>query len=105
MQNQIRLCYKTDEGRERHCSEYTSRHTSPEDGELADSRKAPRSSSGRRLPAFIPQKGISIVKKQKGAVLSLPGKLPAPYKSRDFFVEIWERESAPAELILRKPIA
>ena len=65
MQNQIHLCYKTDEGRERHSHEHTSRHTSPEDGELADSRKAPSSSSERRLPAFISQKGISIVKKLK----------------------------------------
>ena len=40
------LCYKTDEGREKQCREHTSRHTSPEDGELADSRKAPSSSSG-----------------------------------------------------------
>ena len=44
-------------------------------------------------------KGISIVKKLKERALSLPGKLPAPYNSRDFFVEIWERESAPAELM------
>jgi hypothetical protein len=40
--------------------------------------------SSRRLPAFISQKGTSIVKKQKERALSLPGKLPAPYKSRDF---------------------
>ena len=65
MQKEIDLCYKTDEGREEQSREHTSRHTSPEDGELADSRKAPSSSSGRRLPAFIPQKGISIVKKLK----------------------------------------
>jgi len=31
--------------------------------------------------------------------LSLPGKPPAPYNSRDFCFEIWERESAPAELL------
>ena len=36
---------KTDEGREKQSREHTSRHTSPEDGELADSRKAPSSSS------------------------------------------------------------
>ena len=46
------------------------------------------------------KKGISIVKKLKGAgFLSLPGKLPAPNNSRDFSFEIWERESAPAELL------
>ncbi len=64
-----------------------------------DSRKAPSSSSGR-LPAFISQKGISDVKKLKERALSLPGKLPAPYKSRDFSLEIWERESAPADYCL-----
>ncbi len=32
----------------------------------------------------LSQKGTSIVKKQKERALSLPGKLPAPYKSRDF---------------------
>jgi hypothetical protein len=53
----------------------------------------------RRLTAFIPQKSISIVKKLKERALSLRGKLPAPYNSREFFVEIWERESAPAELL------
>ena len=31
--------------------------------------------------------------------MSLRGKLPAPDNSREFFVEIWERESAPAELL------
>jgi len=43
----------------------------------------------RRHPLKAPclhlsQKGTSIVKKQKERALSLPGKLPAPYKSRDF---------------------
>src|SRR5712691_8680653 len=32
----------------------------------------------------LSQKGTSIVKKQKERALSLPGKLPAPYNSRDF---------------------
>src|SRR5712691_3265702 len=32
----------------------------------------------------LSQIGTSIVKKQKERALSLPGKLPAPYKSRDF---------------------
>jgi len=74
--------------------EHTSRHTSPEDGDARHSRKATALSSGR-LPAFIQrlhanvrwsfsQIGTSIVKKQKERALSLPGKLPAPYKTRDF---------------------
>ena len=74
-------------------------------GELADSRKAPSSSSGRRLPAFIPQKGISIVKKLKERGLKPPREAARSLQVSRFFVEIWERESAPAELILRKPIA
>src|ERR687897_3080055 len=56
----------------------------------------------RRHPLKAPclhlsQKGTSIIKKQKERAFSLPGKLPAPYKSRDFSFEIWERESAPAD--------
>ena len=88
MQNQIHLCYKTDEGRERHCREHTSRHTSPEDGELADSRKAPGSSSERRLPAFISQKGISIVKKLKERGLKPPRDAARSFNSLDFAFEI-----------------
>ena len=47
----------------------------------------------------LSQIGTSIVKKQKERALSLPGKLPAPNNSRDFSLEIWEREAAPAELM------
>ena len=90
------LCYKKQMKAERTYREHTSRHTSPEDGDARHSRKATASSSGR-LPAFIQrlqrtfrwsfsQIGTSIVKKQKERALSLPGKLPAPYNSRDFFV-------------------
>ncbi len=62
-----------------------------------DSRKAPSSSSGR-LPAFISQKGISFVKKQRERALSLRGKLPAPYKSRVF---LWRFGSgSPLPLII-----
>ena len=47
---------------------------------------------------FAAQKGISIVKKpERSGALSLRGKLPAPYNSRDFLVGDWERESAPAD--------
>jgi hypothetical protein len=48
----------------------------------------------------LSQKGTSIVKKQKERALSLRGKLLAPYKSREFCFEIWERESAPADYCL-----
>jgi hypothetical protein len=36
----------------------------------------------------LSQKGTSIVKKQKERVISLTGKLPAPYNPREFFVGI-----------------
>jgi len=38
-------------------------------------------------------------KNKKSGLLSLPGKPPAPNNSRDFSLEIWEREAAPAELM------
>jgi hypothetical protein len=67
------------------CSEHTSRHTSPEDGDLADSRKGPRSSSDLKAPCLhLSQIGISIVKKLKERALSLQGKLPAPSILREF---------------------
>ena len=47
----------------------------------------------------LSQIGTSIVKKLKERALSLPGKLPAPSILREFCFEIWERESAPAELL------
>ena len=52
--------------------------------------------STRRYAWSFRKKDISIVKKLKERALSLTGKLPAPNKSLDFFFEIWERESAPA---------
>ena len=67
--------------------------------------------SSIRLPAFIQRlqaqarveffrkNDTSIVKKQKERALSLTGKLPAPNKSLDVCFEIWERESAPRELL------
>src|SRR5207237_7434537 len=95
---------KIDEGRENNAAnkrgparasrvacQNTSRHTSPEDGDLADSRKGPRShplkapclhlAPHARCPRGDPalsQIGTSIVKKLKERALSLPGKLPAP---------------------------
>ena len=59
-------------------------HTKPTQTELCATRK----------------KGISIVKKLKKRALSLPGKLPAPTILANFSLEFWERESAPAELML-----
>jgi len=48
------------------------------DGDLADSRKGPRTSSVEgSLPSSL-AKRISIVKKLKERALSFPGKLPAP---------------------------
>src|SRR3989475_13284175 len=44
---------------------------------------APHAGCPRGDPA-LSQIGTSIVKKLKERALSLPGKLPAPYKSRDF---------------------
>ena len=61
-----------------HCIEHTSRHTSPEDGDLADSRKAPRSSSEKAPCLRLSQKLTSIVKKLKERASNFPGKLPAP---------------------------
>ena len=81
---------------EKHCREHTSRHTSPEDGELTDSRKAP-SSSTRRLPAFIPRKRYFDCQKTKGAGFKLPREAARSFKSLEFAFEIWERESAPAD--------
>ena len=57
---------------------HTSRHTSPVDGDLVDSRKAPRSSPLKAPCLHLSQKGNSIVKKLKERALSLPWKLPAP---------------------------
>ena len=96
-QSAIHLCYKMDEGRERHCIDHTSRHTSTEDGELADSPKAP-SSSSVKAPCLHPsQTGTSIIKKLKERAICFPGKLPAPSILFEFAFEIWERESAPAD--------
>src|ERR671912_3011294 len=78
MQYKIDLCYKTDEGREEQSREHTSRHTSPEDGELADSPKAP-SSSSVKAPCLHPAKKVtSIIKKLKERAFNFLGKLPAP---------------------------
>jgi len=77
-----------DEGRERHCIDHTSRHTSTEDGELADSPKAP-SSSSVKAPCLHPsQSNTSIVKKLKERAFCFPGKLPAPSILATFAFEI-----------------
>ena len=98
------LWKKQDEGREKHCREHTSRHTSPEDGDLADSRKAPSSSSVEGSLPSSPQIGTSIVKKQKERAFKLPREAARSFNSLEFCFEIWERESAPADycLILRR---
>ena len=48
----------------------------------------------------VPKGYFDCQKTERSVALSLRGKLPAPDNSRDLFVEIWERESAPAELLL-----
>jgi hypothetical protein len=50
-----------------------------------------------KAPAFIPQKGISIIKKLKRAGLKPPREAARSLQVSRFFVEIWERESAPAD--------
>src|SRR6185295_12240032 len=75
---------------------HTSRHTSPKDGDARHARKATALSS-RRLPTFIQRLHVKLAwsfsqkryfdcqKTKKERALGLPGKLPAPYNSRDFY--------------------
>src|SRR5947209_20620412 len=74
----------------------TSRHTSPEDGDLADSRKGPRSSSLEgSLPSSLANRYFDC-QKTKGAGFKPPREAARSFNSRDFCFEIWEREAAPA---------
>ena len=77
--------------------EYTSRHTSPEDGDARDSRKATALSS-RRLPAFISRKKRYFnCQKTKGAGFKPPREAARSLQVSRFCFEIWEREAAPAD--------
>jgi hypothetical protein len=79
---------KTDEGRERHCREHTSRHTSPEDGELADSPKATSSSSIEgSLPSSRKERYFDY-QKTKGAGFLLPREAARSFNSLSFAFEI-----------------
>ena len=53
----------------------------------------------RRLPAFISRKRYFDCQKTKGAGFKPPREAARSFNSREFCVEIWERESAPAELM------
>jgi hypothetical protein len=78
--------------------EHTSRHTSPEDGELADSRKAPSSSSVEgSLPSS--RKKYFDCQKTEGAGFKLPREAARSFNSLDLCFEMWEREAAPAVLM------
>ena len=79
--------YKTDEGRERHCREHTSRHTSPDDGELADSPKAP-SSSSVKAPCLHPAKRNFDCQKTKGAGFNFPGEAARSFNSLDLLLRL-----------------
>lgn len=84
MQNEIDLCYKTDEGREEQSREHTSRHTSPEDGDLADSRKGPRSSSVEgSLPSSLANRYFDC-QKTKGAGFKPPREAARSLQVSDF---------------------
>src|SRR6266566_8933764 len=78
----------------------TSRHTSPEDGDLVDSRKGPRSSSVEgSLPSSLANRYFDC-QKTKGAGFKPPREAARSFNSRDFCFEIWEREAAPADYCL-----
>src|SRR5712691_8680652 len=93
--------------------EYTSRHTSPEDGDARDSRKAtalssaegslPSSCTPSGMPAWGPRslaKRYFNCQKTKGAGFKPPREAARSLQFSRFFFEIWEREAAPANYCL-----
>jgi len=94
---------KAAENKPEFVTRHTSRHTSPVDGDLVDSRKAPRSSPLKAPCLHLSQIGTSIIKKLKERALKPPREAARSFNSRVFCFEIWERESAPAELLRRTP--
>jgi hypothetical protein len=76
-------------------AKHTSRHTSPVDGDLVDSRKAPRSSPLKAPCLHLSQKYFDY-QKTEGAGIKPPREAARSINSREFCFEIWERESAPA---------
>src|ERR1044072_2636563 len=78
-------------------SRHTSKHTYPPDGELADSRKAPSSSSVEgSLPSSC--KKYFDCQKTKGAGFKLLREAARSFNSLEL-VRDWEREAAPAVLL------
>src|SRR6266566_5172149 len=78
----------------------TSRHTSPEDGDLVDSRKGPRSSRVEgSLPSSLANRYFDC-QKTKGAGFKPPREAARSLQVSRFCFEIWERESAPADYCL-----
>jgi len=99
------ICLKIDEGRENNAAN-TLRGTLLLRMATLDTLAKQRRRHPLKAPCLhLSQIGTSIVKKQKERALSLPGKLPAPYKSRDFAFEIWEREAAPADYCLMRRLS
>ena len=108
--SEIHLCQKIDEGRENNAANsgvparaarvgcwQTSRHTSPEDGDVRHARKATASSSVEgSLPSSLAKRYFDC-QKTKGAGFKPPREAARSFNSREFGFEIWERESAPAD--------
>src|ERR1041384_8171936 len=70
------------------------------DGDLADSRKGPRSSSVEgSLPSSLANRYFDC-QKTKGAGFKPPREAARSFNAREFCFEIWERESAPADYCL-----
>ena len=79
--------------------EYTSRHTSPEDGDARHARKATASSSAEgSLPSS--RKKVLQLSKNKGAGFKPPREAARSLQVSRFCFEIWEREAAPANYCL-----
>ena len=94
--------FETDEGREKRSRKHTSRHTSPADGELADSRKAPSSSSVEgSLPSS--RKKYFDCQKTKGAGFKLPREAARSFNSLELVLRFGSGRPLPLYycLILR----
>ena len=84
---------------------YTSRHTSPEDGDARDSRKETASSSVEgSLPSSLTKRYFDC-QKTKGAGFKPPREAARSLQFSRFFFEIWERESAPADYCLMRRLS
>ena len=75
---------------------------------MANSRTLAKHRARHPVEGSLPssrKKGISIIKKLKERGLKPPREAARSLQVSRIFFEIWERESAPAELSVRKPIA